>query len=174
MNEHNEFPDKPVFFTPGTKKCLCISTPCILIAVLLLLALLGGNTSIVVLIGLAITATLGILPLYACVSEYITDCKHYRQSPEAFAEYKAKRFAELQKIGQEQQQQYEDMKKRMEEEQREKQEAKNRVAPCPICGKTDKVVRVSTLNRSASVAAFGLASSKIGKQYHCKHCDHLF
>lgn len=174
MDEHNEFPDKPVFFTPGTKKCLWISIPCILIAVLLLFALFGGNTSIVVVIGLATTATFGFFPLYACVSEYLTDCKHYRQSPEDFAEYKAKRLAELQKFGQEQQQQYEDARKRMEEEQREKQEAKHRVPPCPICGNQDKVVRISTLNRSASVAAFGLASSKIGKQYQCKHCKHLF
>lgn len=174
MNEHNEFPDKPVFFTPGTKKCLWISIPCILISILLLFALIGGNTSFGVLFGLAVAATFGFLPLYACVSDYLSDCKHYRKSPEDYAEYKARRYEELKKFGQEQEQKYEDMKKRMEEEQREKQEAKNRVAPCPICGKTDKVVRVSTLNRSASVAAFGLASSKIGKQYHCKHCDHLF
>lgn len=42
---------------------------------------------------------------------------------------------------------------------------------CPICGSTN-TERISTLNRTVSVAAVGLASSKIGKQYQCKHCKH--
>ncbi len=42
---------------------------------------------------------------------------------------------------------------------------------CPNCGSTN-VSKISTLNRSVSVAAVGLASSKIGKQYECKNCKH--
>lgn len=42
---------------------------------------------------------------------------------------------------------------------------------CPNCG-SRKTERISTLNRSASVALTGLASSKIGKQYECKNCKH--
>lgn len=42
---------------------------------------------------------------------------------------------------------------------------------CPICGSTN-IRRISTLNRGVSVAAVGLASSKIGKQYECKSCKH--
>ena len=42
---------------------------------------------------------------------------------------------------------------------------------CPMCGSTN-TERISTLNRAASVAAVGLASSKIGKQYQCKNCKH--
>lgn len=42
---------------------------------------------------------------------------------------------------------------------------------CPICGSTN-TERISTLNRTVSVAAVGLASSKIGKQYQCKRCKH--
>lgn len=42
---------------------------------------------------------------------------------------------------------------------------------CPVCG-SKNVKALSTLNRSVSVAAFGLASSKIGKQYECKSCNH--
>lgn len=50
--------------------------------------------------------------------------------------------------------------------------AKNPKHPkCPICGSTN-TERISTLNRTVSVAAVGLASSKIGKQYQCKHCKH--
>lgn len=42
---------------------------------------------------------------------------------------------------------------------------------CPACGSTN-TERISTLNRAVSVAAVGLASSKIGKQYQCKNCKH--
>lgn len=42
---------------------------------------------------------------------------------------------------------------------------------CPQCG-SKKVKKIGTLNRSFSVYLFGLASSKIGKQYHCDNCNH--
>lgn len=42
---------------------------------------------------------------------------------------------------------------------------------CPLCGSTN-TQRISTFNRTVSVATFGLASSKIGKQYQCKNCKH--
>ena len=42
---------------------------------------------------------------------------------------------------------------------------------CPMCGSTN-TERISTANRAVSVAAVGLASSKIGKQYQCKKCKH--
>ncbi len=42
---------------------------------------------------------------------------------------------------------------------------------CPNCGSTNTET-IGTLNRAVSVAAVGLASSKIGKQYRCKNCNH--
>ena len=42
---------------------------------------------------------------------------------------------------------------------------------CPVCGSTN-TKELSNLNRTASVATWGLASSKIGKQYECKSCGH--
>lgn len=42
---------------------------------------------------------------------------------------------------------------------------------CPICS-SKKVKKISAINRVASVATFGLASSKIGKQYQCNNCNH--
>lgn len=42
---------------------------------------------------------------------------------------------------------------------------------CPMCG-SKKVKKIGTVNRAASVAAVGLASSKIGKQYECDDCKH--
>ena len=44
---------------------------------------------------------------------------------------------------------------------------------CPICGKKN-VNKISTLNRVASVATVGLASGKIGKQYKCTSCGHMW
>ena len=42
---------------------------------------------------------------------------------------------------------------------------------CPNCGSTN-TVRITTANRMASVAAVGIASGKIGKQYECKNCKY--
>lgn len=42
---------------------------------------------------------------------------------------------------------------------------------CPMCG-SQNTQRISTLSRTASVAAVGLASSKIGKQFECKNCKY--
>lgn len=42
---------------------------------------------------------------------------------------------------------------------------------CPNCGSTN-TVKISTANRMVSIAAVGVASSKIGKQYECKKCKH--
>ncbi len=44
---------------------------------------------------------------------------------------------------------------------------------CPVCGATD-IERITTMNRVASVAMVGVASGKIGKQYKCKKCKHLW
>lgn len=42
---------------------------------------------------------------------------------------------------------------------------------CPLCGSRN-TERISTINRTISVATVGFASSKIGKQYQCKNCKH--
>lgn len=44
---------------------------------------------------------------------------------------------------------------------------------CPICGTAD-VERITTMDRSFSIAMVGLASGKIGKQYRCKKCKHMW
>lgn len=44
---------------------------------------------------------------------------------------------------------------------------------CPLCGSRN-TERISTANRVLSVATTGLASSKIGKQYKCNNCKHLW
>lgn len=44
---------------------------------------------------------------------------------------------------------------------------------CPYC-KSYYTEKISTINRGASTVAFGLASSKIGKQWHCNNCNSDF
>lgn len=61
--------------------------------------------------------------------------------------------------------------KKREEQERQAEIAKN--LKCPICGSRD-VERIGTGNRVASVAMVGIASGKIGKQYRCKSCKHMW
>ena len=42
---------------------------------------------------------------------------------------------------------------------------------CPVCGSRN-TRKITTTDRTVSIAAVGLASSKIGKQYECKSCKH--
>lgn len=58
-----------------------------------------------------------------------------------------------------------------EKEQAESQQ-KSTGPKCPNCGSTVNIQRISTASRAVSVFAFGLASSKIGKQYQCNSCKH--
>lgn len=44
---------------------------------------------------------------------------------------------------------------------------------CPMCGKS-LGKKISATNRALSVATFGLASGKIGKQYKCSNCGHMW
>lgn len=44
---------------------------------------------------------------------------------------------------------------------------------CPQCSSTN-IEKISTTSRAVSVAAVGLASGKIGKQYKCKNCKHMW
>lgn len=61
------------------------------------------------------------------------------------------------------------------EAQRQAEESRLAKLPeCPICKSKANVKRISSLDRSMSVAMIGLASSKIGKQYECTKCKHKF
>lgn len=59
-------------------------------------------------------------------------------------------------------------------QQKKIEEKLSKLPVCPICSSKEYVKRISAFNRSMSVLAFGLASSKIGKQYECTHCRHKF
>lgn len=79
----------------------------------------------------------------------------------------AEKKQELMDEGQRQYQQSEEYKRLKEEEER-----LAKLPACPICGSKENVKRIGTLSRSVSVLAWGLGSSKVGKQYECKHCKH--
>ena len=44
---------------------------------------------------------------------------------------------------------------------------------CPYCNSSN-VTKISTVNRAVSVGMFGLASKKLGKQWHCNSCNSDF
>ena len=44
---------------------------------------------------------------------------------------------------------------------------------CPYCNSSN-VTKISTVNRAVSVGMFGLASKKLGKQWHCNSCGSDF
>lgn len=44
---------------------------------------------------------------------------------------------------------------------------------CPYCNTTN-VKKISTVNRAISTSMVGIASSKIGKQWHCNNCGSDF
>ena len=44
---------------------------------------------------------------------------------------------------------------------------------CPYCNSSN-VTKIGTVNRAVSVGMFGLASKKLGKQWHCNGCGSDF
>lgn len=44
---------------------------------------------------------------------------------------------------------------------------------CPYCNSSN-VTKIGTINRAVSVDMFGLASKKLGKQWHCNSCGSDF
>lgn len=48
----------------------------------------------------------------------------------------------------------------------------SKLPACPICGSKENVKRIGSFSRSMSVLAWGIASSKVGKQYECLKCKH--
>ena len=50
---------------------------------------------------------------------------------------------------------------------------KQNAPKCPHCNSTN-IERLTSIDRGISVVAFGLASGKIGKQYKCKNCKHMW
>lgn len=111
-----------------------------------------------------------IIAICAIASSLFTERKAYRLATTDFNAYRdymkheREKAIELSDCIREQQ----------EESKRKKLEELSKLPVCPICGTKKNVRRISTLNRSASIALTGLASAKIGKQYECTYCGHFW
>ncbi len=57
--------------------------------------------------------------------------------------------------------------------QQTNQQSKIPIIECPYCHSTN-THKISTISRGTSTLMFGLASSKIGKQWHCNKCNSDF
>ena len=66
----------------------------------------------------------------------------------------------------------EEAKQKAEEARRRELELMNNV-PCPVCGSRN-TYKIDNLDRVVSVKIWGMASGKIGKQYQCRDCKHLW
>lgn len=66
---------------------------------------------------------------------------------------------------------------RYQQEVVKKQEREERIEAskpkCPVCGST-YIEKITTADRTISIAMVGAASGKIGKQYKCRHCKHMW
>lgn len=108
------------------------------------------------------------LALFAMVSLDMNSYRRYKLATKDFEAYK--HYLEQQEHRYQEQCEEQQEREKAERASREKEMAK--LPPCPVCGSKNYVKRISMLNRSASIAVVGLASSKIGKQYECTHCKH--
>lgn len=93
--------------------------------------------------------------LGAALGTYSDNVKDYERAQQDFRKFQKEELS----------------KKRVQEEM--ERYRKMNAPKCPICGSTN-IERISTTSRAISVAAVGLASGKIGKQYKCKNCKHMW
>lgn len=67
----------------------------------------------------------------------------------------------------------EDFEKYKREELRRRENERMSSPKCPVCN-SRYIVKISTTSRVASVLMIGIASGKIGKQYKCTECGHMW
>lgn len=170
-----KIPPKPIFFTKENLIALSIGTAMVVFFMWLLIDPPDKSSSDIFSDGICVLLIfIGIIFIWAVFFSYYHARKRYKLALQNYEEYERmirNEEDELKRI-------HEEIERRTREREAEvkarKQEALEKLPVCPICGRKENVRRISTLNRSVSVAAFGLASSKIGKQYQCDYCNHLF
>lgn len=126
-------------------------------------------------IALVITATV-LLKAIADYSDSKSVYKRYANDLEGYKQYKAaeieKSYRELIKnVDNYADSFFLDKYSKETEPLKTQDQINETVAKCPTCGSTD-IKKISTTNRTASVMAMGIASSKIGKQFECKNCGY--
>lgn len=63
--------------------------------------------------------------------------------------------------------------KRQDEIKEQQELASGKRVVCPYCHSTD-TEKITAVSRAVSVSLVGAASSKLGKQWHCKNCNSNF
>lgn len=137
-------PPKPIDFILPFSICLALGIMCFLLP------------EPVNVIGFIFFLIVGI-----CLGIYFVNSadKKYQQAINDFEEYKQQVVnEEIEKI------QHEIM---------EQQIAESIQLHCPYCNSTD-ISKIGVVNRAVSVGTLGLASNKIGKQWHCNKCKSNF
>lgn len=171
----DKIPSKPVFFTKENLIALLIGTAMVLFFTWLLIDPPDKSSSdawsVIICAPLIL---IGAIFIWSVFYSYHHAKKRYKLALQNYEEYERMLRNEAEEAKRNEEEFERRLKERETEAQARKQEALNKLPVCPICGRKENVRRISTLNRSASVAAFGLASSKIGKQYQCDYCNHLF
>ena len=170
-------PPKPILFTKGNVKVFFIGLGMLLLSLLCLFAAPDKqefSEDPITFLMFAVIGIIGGLMFIGVPFLYFLELRDYTQATKDYAGYVRRRTQEIER-NQEKLDVYNRRTIEMQKEQeRAEAERLEKLPICPICGKKDCVKRISTLNRSASIAAFGLASSKIGKQYQCERCKHLW
>ena len=118
-----------------------------------------------VLIWLLEMFTFVLIPIWFYKWSYNDTKAKYELSQKNFDEYRRQVV-----------EQYEEGERRRLEEQKEKEAeelAKAQGPECPYCH-SHNLQRITTTSRVVSVGVAGLASKKIGKQWHCNNCNSDF
>ena len=154
-------PKKPMF-SKGLKKYLIGATGVytfyfIISACMDWETCVGTLSSLITLVLLTVLLPLAVYVLFF----YCPAVNEYNLAEKDFGKYQERRKSKALK------------EKHMKEEYlKSENERLAKLPECPICNSKRYVKRISTLDRDMSVTMFGLASSKIGKQYECKNCKH--
>lgn len=105
-----------------------------------------------------------IICFVAAFPGYNENVEEYKLAQQDFETYKRKKLKE---------QKEKEQKREQEQNKKYNSYRQTVILQCPLCYSTN-VVRISAVSRTMSVSAFGLASDKIGKQYQCKNCKHMW
>ncbi len=144
------YPDKPSYFKElfnggGSEYTY---TAIIVLVLSLLLAPVSFIFAIILVIGIPVV-------LYITYLDYKMFMDTYREQIDDLKKYKEQR------------------KENLIEGYKRKAEAEAKIPKCPMCQSTN-IEKISTTSSAVSIATVDLASGKIGKQYKCKECKHMW
>ena len=138
----------------------------------------------IAIVALAVKSVVGgvfFLVLFAIAVFIVAFYHSEKQETENSIESASNDFELYEKKRQETRERFEQLKaenqmRRQEEEKKQAELRKEKLGvnlTCPACGSSD-IVKITSANRMGSIMVLGLASGKIGKQYRCHDCKHMW